>query len=110
MGIDGISGGGGPPKVGPSAQAGRPSSDFSIEGGQAPVADADLAKLESGEITRDEYLDIRVDAAVSHLRGDLSSEQLELVRETLRDQLESDPMLQRLLQRATGVAKTDNDG
>ncbi len=109
MGIDGISGGGGPPKISPPSGAERSGGQFSIEAGKAPADSGDLEKLANGELSQDEYLDARVEQAVSHLQQGLSVEQLELVRETLREQLESDPLLQRVLQRATGVVQTDND-
>ena len=42
--------------------------------------------------------------------GALGPEQLQLLKEQLREQLEADPMLQRLVQRATGIAASDNEG
>jgi hypothetical protein len=77
---------------------------------QDALANDDLKRLELGELTREQYLDARVAQAISHLDGALGPEQLEALREQLRDQLTSDPTMQRLLQRATGVAQADNEG
>lgn len=127
MGVDGIGGGGGPPKTGgpvgaegasraPGAGgASEPDRVFEVDRspGVAPqdaLANDDLKRLELGELTREQYLDARVAQAISHLDGALGPEQLEALREQLRDQLTSDPTMQRLLQRATGVAQADNEG
>ncbi len=120
MGIDGIGGGGGPPKVGgdgvaPGAAGStqRTGADFSVGAPSKDVAatgDADLAALQRGELTRDEYLDRRVDNAVSHLQGALDAEHLQMLREQLREQLDADPVLHRLVQRATGSAEADDEG
>jgi hypothetical protein len=66
-----------------------------------------LQRLEHNQITLDEYLDMRVHGAVEHLEGKLSVEQLEFVKETLREQLRSDPVLIELVRRATGTLPSD---
>jgi hypothetical protein len=58
--------------------------------------------LRRGELSFEEYLDHRAARAVSYLRGSLSAEQLELVRETIRAQLENDPNSAALVHRITG--------
>jgi hypothetical protein len=62
----------------------------------------ELQKLRRGEMTFEEYLDYRAARAVDYLRSTVSEEQLELVRETVRAQLESDPNLAALIRRVTG--------
>jgi hypothetical protein len=108
MGIDGIGkppGAGGPvPPVGPSPAAPTGESfkvdkPSATEGAQATDA---LARLERGEIGVDAYLDARVTDAVQHLAGKLSSEQLEFVKSSLKEQLRTDPVLTELVRRATG--------
>jgi len=61
-----------------------------------------LGRVESGEITREQYLDLRVDEAVSHLVERIPAEKLEIIRTTLREQLGTDPLLLALVQRAVG--------
>jgi hypothetical protein len=123
MGIDGIGGGGGPPKIGgdgmaPGAagSARRTGAEFSMDpsgsvGAKSDAAgDAELGALQRGELTRDQYLERRVDNAVSHLQSVLGPEQMQLLREQLREQLDADPVLRRLVQRATGSGEADDEG
>jgi len=113
MGIDGIGQGGGTPKVGPGpASISGPESDKfellpeSVErSGGAEL----LEQVQRGEIRLDAYLDVRVADAVGHLEGKLSPEQLEFVKEELREQLRSDPVLIELVRRATGQSPETQD-
>ena len=108
MGIDGISGRG--PSglggvTGPNAPVQKADS-FRLDP-QAPVertgpSDA-LERVRSGELSLDQYLDGRVQEAVEHLVGKLPAEQLDFVRETLREQLSSDPVLVELVRRTVGT-------
>src|SRR5258708_7488463 len=109
MGIDGI----GKPGAGapPGGIAGPGSSKpvgigeaFEVERAAAPVAPSGteaLGRLKSGDITLDEYLEQRVGDAVNHLTQKLSGEQIEFVKDTLREQLKSDPVLVELVRRTT---------
>lgn len=113
MSIDGIGGAGGPPKPGPAAGPSKTDGSFSIEPNATEASvnvseSGDLDRLARGEINRDEYLEARIDAAVAHVEAGLSPEHLQLLREQMREQLESDPMLARLLRRA-GVAVADDE-
>ena len=111
MGIDGI---GKPGGIKPGAIEGigggttdvdSASGDFSLnQVGETQQAEASssLGQLERGEIGLDEYLNGRVESAVAHLDGKLPSEQLEFVKEQLREQLSSDPVLSELVRRTTG--------
>lgn len=117
MGIDGI---GKPPgaNIGgvPDAAGAVPAQhaeSFSVERGAsaspAPVGagsrvSAALVSVQRGELSVDQYLDGRVSDATSHLVGKLSPEQLEFVKQSLREQLATDPVLVELVQRATGMA------
>jgi hypothetical protein len=111
MSIDRIGkGGGGSPVSGigdPSATTGVGSKggEFKVsKGGPAEVAaKGPLEQLRSGEITMSQYLDIKVDEATSHLDKRLSSEQLSFIRNSLREQLSTDPMLVELVQSTTGA-------
>lgn len=106
MGVDGISGSGGsglpeaPGNV-EGSNVERPGESFSVEQAEG-TATSDLDRVASGELSVDGYLDARVRAATSHLEGVLGPEQLADVQEQLREQLLTDPLLSRLVQRALG--------
>jgi exopolyphosphatase/pppGpp-phosphohydrolase len=112
MSIDGI---GKPPGgAGPLGGSGAPvpvrGESFSI--GASPAVDetggsAELTSLSRGEITLNEYLDVRVNEAVQPFESKLAPDQLEFVREALREQLASDPALIELARRATGTLPTE---
>lgn len=114
MAIDGI---GKPPVTGtpgsvnPTGGAGAPSkTEFALESppstegaNRAGVVQSSLlAQVQSGQITRDQYLDFRVDEAVKHIAGQLPPEKLDVIRATLRDQLSTDPLLIAMARRAVG--------
>jgi len=111
MSIDRI---GGPPRppgaVGPSqdAQPATGAEAFRVDSANptAPTEDASLlGRLERGEISVDDYMTGRVEEAVAPLAAKLDPHALEFVKETLRDQLASDPVLIELVRRATvGIA------
>ena len=104
MGIDGI---GKPPPIGPTSGTLGPSpsgSDFKVGEASAAQSTGELARLERGEIGLDAYLDGKVGEATQHLAGKLSPEQLDYVRQTLRTELSSDPVLLELVRRTTGRA------
>ena len=111
MGIDGI---GKPPGAGTGSiggasgkDAARPAEPFKLDasasaaGGKVSAA---LSSLQRGELSLDQYLDGRVSEATSHLVGKLSPDQLEFVKQSLRDQMATDPVLVELVQRTTGSA------
>jgi hypothetical protein len=110
MGIDGI---GKPPGAGiagvgsaTSTEGAHAAEPFKVDPSAAATAggkvSAALAKLQRGELSLDQYLDGRVDDAVSHLVGKLSPDQLEFVKQSLRDQIATDPVLVELVHRTTG--------
>jgi hypothetical protein len=102
MGIDGI---GKAPPIAPPGGTGQSSAsggDFRVGQSAAPIGSADLARLERGEITLDQYLDTKVAQATRHLDGRMTTAQIDLVRETLRAELTSDPVLVELVRRTTG--------
>ncbi|HET9929908.1 MAG TPA: hypothetical protein VFQ35_04440 [Polyangiaceae bacterium] len=113
MSIDGIGrppgGPGGAGGVGSLGGAAKPTpggESFQVQrSAAAPSASSDpLSRLQSGEITVDQYLDARVDEAVAPLVSKLPAEALEHIRSSLREQLESDPTLVELVRRATSAA------
>lgn len=112
MGVDGIGGSGGrPPVHGPGAaelaRTERVNADPVQGTGAAPAAggiagSAPLQQLARGEINVDQYLDTRVSVALQHLEGRLPPSQLEFVRQALREEMSSDPVLVELVRRTTG--------
>lgn len=113
MGIDGIGQGGGAPKVSPGVTSinGPDSEKFelSTESVERSEGAELLEQVQRGEVQLDAYLDVRVNDAVGHLEGKLSPEQLEFVKEELREQLRSDPVLIELVRRATGQSPEAQD-
>ncbi len=107
MGIDGIGkppGAGAPVGPGGVGGASKPTGEtFRVDKAEQAQGVDPLSRLERGEINVDQYLDARVDHAVEHLQGRLSPEQLDFVRDTLRDQMKTDPVLVELVRRSTGV-------
>ena len=59
------------------------------------------ARFERGELTVDEYLEALVDNAVALVQGKLPADRTEWLREMLREQLVSDPVLQERVRQAT---------
>ena len=111
MGIDGIGGGGGPPKVGGevSPVQRRDGERFQLPAdgvGTGEVQSSEgaelLDKVQQGEVSLDEYLDVRVSEAVSHLKDALPPEQLDFIKAELRGQLQEDPVLIELVRQTTG--------
>jgi hypothetical protein len=114
MGIDGI---GKPPGASIGSLGG-------VAGGEAPRAaepfavdratpaapseriSAALSSLQRGELSLDQYLDGRVSEATNHLAGKISPEQLDFVKQSLREQLATDPVLVELVQRTTGSSSS----
>jgi hypothetical protein len=116
MGIDGISGGkpplGGIGSAPSTSSPGSAKETFGVEGSSvsAPAQASDADRLQSGELGLDEYLEARVDQAVSHLAGVLSPQQLDGIKAQLREQLEgADPVLRQLVQRASGAVLSEGD-
>lgn len=112
MSIDGI---GKPPGAGIGGISGvsgkdapRTTEPFKVDA-SAPAAagakvSAALDKLQRGELSLDQYLDGRVSDATSHLAGKLSPDQLEFVKQSLREQMQTDPVLVELVQRTLGAS------
>ena len=78
--------------------------DASAPASAAGKVSAALSSLQRGELSLDQYLDGRVTDATSHLVGKLSPDQLEFVKQSLREQMATDPVLAELVQRTTGAA------
>lgn len=116
MSVDGIGSGGRPPKAGEQAPVGSdpveaPSGFGAEQAADAAPADppSALDQVRSGALSVDQYVEMRVERAVAHLKPTLPNRELEFVRESLRHQMRSDPVLIELLQRATGARSAESD-
>ncbi len=115
MGIDGIGKPGGlPPGAGgvggPTKTGAIKGESFRVDkaaGTEGVQATDPLGQLQRGDITLDQYLDSRVADAVQHLEGKLPPEHLDFVKQSLREQLGSDPVLIELVRRTTGASPGD---
>ncbi|MBN2192675.1 MAG: hypothetical protein JW751_07640 [Polyangiaceae bacterium] len=113
MGIDGI-GKPGPGAIlppfaaplAPAASGADPIFPALSPEASAEIESGPLMRLERGDITLDQYLDLRVDAAMAHLPA-LPPSELGFVRDTLRADLASDPALVDLVRRATASSPVD---
>jgi hypothetical protein len=119
MGIDGIGKGTGPgaivpeiaSTVGNAAKAGTGAEPFRVEKGVSVQASGPLTieRVRSGDLTVSEYLDGKVNEVTSHLVGRLAPDQLAFVRQNLREQLSTDPVLVDLVKAATGALPPRNE-
>ncbi len=68
----------------------------------APLSDDEelVRKLRDGEINLAQYYDASVERSIAKLRGIVPAEQLAIVRETLREEAECNPVLNKMLQDA----------
>ena len=75
-------------------------------GSQVPQAarSADLLALERGEIDRATYLERCVEVALRPLANHLTPEDLELVREVVREQMATDPVIASTIERVVGTS------
>ena len=62
----------------------------------------ELERLRRGEISLDAYLDFRADESVKALAGSLPADRLRMIRDTLREQLATDPVLLSMIRGVTG--------
>jgi len=69
---------------------------------EAPKSEM-LSRLERHEITLEQYLDYSAEKAVEHLKGLVDAERLQFIQSMIREQMTSDPVVQRYLQQATGL-------
>jgi len=115
MAIDGIGKSpisGAPSSVGTAgAPEGPGRAEFSVKSAvgtsassaAGPVDTGLVGQLQSGQLTKDQYLDIRAEQAVHHLIGRIPAEKIEVIRATLREQLSTDPVLIAMVRRTTSM-------
>ena len=103
--------GGTPPTTGPTKPA-ETGKTFEVQKNreataiEAPAnvnAPGAPEQLKAGKIDFNQYVDLKVDEATSHLEG-LSPAQLDSIRSMLRDRMATDPELVDLVKQATGQA------
>lgn len=82
-------------------------SSTAVAAQSGPQVSDELRRVREGELSPQEYLELQVDRAVGHLKGKVSSRRLELIKDVLREQLASSPVLMELKKRM-GIAATDS--
>lgn len=66
-----------------------------------------LEQVRRGELTLEEYIEQRIDAAMAHVDPKLTAEQRARSREVLREHIESDPVLSEQLARLVRTSPSD---
>ena len=91
-----------PSETGKTFDVGKTREATAIE---APVnvQNGALEQLKAGKIDFNQYVDLKMQEATSHLEG-LSPAQLDTIRSMLRDRMATDPELVDLVKQATGQA------
>lgn len=113
MSIDGIGrppvppGAGGPTEGASAPASGQATFKISESSQAAPSALGPLERLERGELSLDQYLDARVDEALAPFESKLPTEKLEFLRNALRAELETDPVLSEYVRRASAGLSAD---
>jgi len=71
----------------------------------APLSEQDelARKLRAREISLEQYYDATVELGLAHLRNHVSPEQLEIVRERMREEVETNPILTKMVRDAIGA-------
>jgi hypothetical protein len=67
----------------------------------SPVDDS-LQKVRRGEMSLDDYLEERVEHALVHVKGKVSVERLQMLRETVREHLRTDSTVIEMVRQLTG--------
>ena len=82
------------------------SSDRSSKGTRPGVVEPPksemLCRFERHEITLGQYLDHCAEEAVAHLKGVVEPERLQFIKEMIRDQMTTDPVMVRYVEQTTG--------
>ena len=69
-----------------------------------PLKSETLCRLQRHEISLGQYLDHCAEEAVAHLKGLVDSERLQFIKETIRDQMTTDPVMIRYIEQTTGLS------
>lgn len=83
------------------SSADRNGNSAAAEGGALHAVSTELGQLRRGELSLEQYVEARVDVATRHLRGRVSKERLEMVREVVRKALSTDPISQQFIRQLT---------
>jgi hypothetical protein len=79
----------------------RTSSGSALGLVEPPKSDM-LCRLQRHEVSLGQYLDYCAEQAVAHLEGLVDSERLQFIKEMIRDQMTTDPVIIRYVEQATG--------
>ena len=100
----GVTPGASVPGAAPAQRSFEVGAGAGATSGESAAGSELLRALERGEIDVAQYLDARVEGALSPLVSKLSPQELDFVRSELRAALESDPVLVELVHKTTDVA------
>ena len=78
------------------------SSKRPVLGVVEPPKSEMLCRFERHEITLGQYLDHCAEEAVAHLKGLVNRERLQFIKEMIRDQMTTDPVMIRYIEQTTG--------
>jgi hypothetical protein len=81
----------------------RPSKRAALSEVEPPKSEM-LCRLQRHEITLGQYLDHCAEEAVAHLKGLVDAERLQSIKEVIRDQMMTDPVIIRYVEQTTGLS------
>jgi len=84
-------------------------SSTAVAAAAGPQVSEELQRVHDGKLSVDEYLELQVDRAVSHLQSKVSGRRLELIKGVMREQISSSPALIELMRRM-GAPLPSSDG
>jgi len=84
--------------------SGSRTSKGAILGLVEPPKSEMLCQLQRREISLGQYLDYCAEQAVAHLQGLVDSERLQFIKEMIRDQMTTDPVMVRYIEQTTGLS------
>ncbi|MGC4067239.1 MAG: hypothetical protein QM784_21875 [Polyangiaceae bacterium] len=67
-----------------------------------------LQRVRSGEVSVEEYIDHATEMALETYRGKVTGEMLEIVRQSLREHLRTDPVMLEQLRQLTGQSVSNS--
>ena len=80
------------------------SSKRAVFGVVEPPKSEMLCRLQRHEISLGQYLDHCAEEAVAHLKGLVDSERLQFIKEMIRDQMTTDPVMIRYIEQTTSLS------
>jgi hypothetical protein len=82
---------------------------FEVQNTQATGSLNPAERVRAGELSMNDYIDLRVNEATQHLEGKLGPNDLSSIRGMLREQMLVDPAIQDMIKAATGSFPASSD-